>query len=348
MKKIIFYISLGCFLILVNSGGATFILDNLLGLTWSAPITEFIEKNSQGFIIVFLLALYWDYFHKSTSSSEDEIVTKIDRITNFLENNDINNKNLDELVREKIQEHYRISNDVSNLLDVVISEKTIHTDVNVSYKLRNGESEGKYYLRYRYDFKTLDKEFYIAFLTSSDIQDQLVASTDAFFDMFVFSDLKYMNDNIEKMQKEGFCIKAILDKNGTTFENVSKFQKIEEPLYNHLLPGWFDQEKYDILIYKASFQHDCTTPVRYIYSHEYVMDVSDNYCYWVSDRTLYLEKIQLDLESFLHQNAKFTLQPFIANGVRSGFPKESSQRIYELNVNNWVVKGQGVIIVWRD
>lgn len=347
MKKAIFYISLIAFLILINSGALSFLLDNVLGFTWSSPITDFLEKNSQGFLVVFLLALFWDFFYKGSSEQSNKISTMLSKIVNILEQCDIKHSNLNKVIEKKIQEHYGIVTNVSNLIDIVISQKNLHSGVNVSYKLRNLESDNKYSLRYQYSFVTSDDEFYIAFLTSSDLQDQLSASSNVFFDMFVFSDLGGMDENIKRMKDEGFYIKSITEKDGMTMEKKAHFKKIPKTSYSQILPSWFDNTSSDISIYKASFDILEKKPTRYIYTQVYTMDVSDNYCYWVSDRTLFLQKFKIDLEEFLDTDAKFTFQPFMANSIRLDSMNNIGQSMYDLNVNNWVVKGQGVLIIWR-
>jgi len=339
--------SLIAFLVLINSGGAKFILDSALGFSWSSPIINFLERNSQGFLVVFLMALFWDYFYKGSSEKDDKTSHEISRMMNMLEQYEIKHIDAGKILEEKIQDHYGIRTNVSNLVDIVITNKKIHTDVNVSYKLSNSDTAEKYSLRYQYEFSSSDCTFYIAFLTSSDLQDQLTASTDLFFDMFVFSDTEGLDENVRRMHKDGFYIKAITKNDGTTVEVKAKFKKIPEASYSQLLPSWFNKSTDDILIYKASFSPQKENSVKYVYSQVYSMDISDNYCYWVSDRTLFLEKIKIDLESFLDSSADFTFQPFLANSVRTDTLRIRGQDIYELNVHNWVVKGQGVLIIWR-
>jgi hypothetical protein len=72
-----------------------------------------------------------------------------------------------------------------------------------------------------------------------------------------------------------------------------------------------------------------------------------NCCRWFAERAMEVHKITCDYSQFSYGNGNFECRLFPFLGTVSTMAEhDKERRRFELQVDNWVVKGQGIMIVW--
>ncbi len=104
----------------------------------------------------------------------------------------------------------------------------------------------------------------------------------------------------------------------------------------------------EIRVMEADVPGDAGTLRRLVTRHSFKLAKSDHYCYWYTDRPFYLRQLRVDVSDFTpppaNRNRPITLQRF---SLASGSPVRLDDRgVVVLDNENWLVRGQGFIVVW--
>ena len=77
---------------------------------------------------------------------------------------------------------------------------------------------------------------------------------------------------------------------------------------------------------------------------ESVMRLDDHYCYWLADRTQYVDRIEIDVSHFKPAaDDRLSLRPCLPT---LGQVISLNDGVYLFDVGTWLMRGQGVVLVW--
>ena len=85
-----------------------------------------------------------------------------------------------------------------------------------------------------------------------------------------------------------------------------------------------------------------------IYEHHSVinLDTEEQYAYWYAPALMYLKKLTFDFSEFPRADAwDFSLQPFLGHSPGTII---TDKNLYTLHLNNWIMPGHGIILLWKE
>jgi len=68
-RQIFYYGSILFIVISANTGHLETLLNASIGVAWSSPVVKFVIENSQGFLVILMLSIYFDYVRGGLSYS---------------------------------------------------------------------------------------------------------------------------------------------------------------------------------------------------------------------------------------------------------------------------------------
>ena len=232
------------------------------------------------------------------------------------------------------------------LSNTVISAKPAYRDVVVELTLTDDdESEERYHLDYHVRFAATIDRYVAAFVTSAELGDLVTAVCPDVNDAWVLSDEAGRKKVLENLGNAVSVSRS--SRTGTTMMrpvSLTEMDQADRKLVLRDLEPHHDLG--DILLYTAEIPTSAE-PVRIDTRYSFTMRKDDNYCFWAAGRPMHVRSIEFDATRFCRdQETRLIPQPFLglaavqATGVR--------ERRVHFDVDNWLVSGQGAMLVWSS
>ena len=340
-RKIVYYTLVIIIVWAVNSDKLEGLLDTLVGIQWSGPVISLLRNNTQGFLIILLLSIYIEYvggwnnrqYFKKLNGKIDSLIDKSE-LVNVGKREDLTT----------IVKRYYSTNDVAGLTNIIFDKKESYSNVSVLYRLRNSDVGEDYYsLRYEIEFNSNIKEFVFAFVHSASLQDSLSAESDKIGDIFVLSSPDSFKEEIERIiEYDAFNFNGLVKSNNGGDYVKGVVEKVNKNDYHKYIPNHYHD--YDVELFRVDTS--AMTAARFCYSFECTMSKSEHYLYWNADRPMLIDSIKVDATGFSFDSRKdFILNPCLVNGKQRVIDQDRD--IYTIRVNDWVVRGQGLVFSWH-
>jgi hypothetical protein len=250
-----------------------------------------------------------------------------------------------QIVNEALRGFYVDASNVLTLTNTVVSTKPHYADVNVELILKDDPNDpGGYLLDYRMGFETAVREYVVGFVERATLCDAIMAEAPRVHDVWTFSDRASLERFAQELVRADSTVRVIgrSDSGATRFESLHPVP-IDAQEYAHYL-GKIDPRLYsEVHLFRAPVP-GLASPVRFATQYQFHMRKSDHYCYWVADRPMYLRQLTFNASDFC-AGADITLTPQPVLGV-SAIEAERDGRSFRFPIENWVVSGQGAILVW--
>ena len=174
-KSYIFFFLLFLIIILINSPYLEPILDYSLGVSWSKPIVAILKNHSKDLIIAFIIALYIDYVRSKESrflivdENQIKLSTEVSEIITT-----ISSSAIIRMLLKKAYKPFSSSENINSLIDLILPDKDIYTNVRVKYTLLDNDTDDKkYILKYDIEFSSKLQEYIIALAPNAELQGRI-------------------------------------------------------------------------------------------------------------------------------------------------------------------------------
>jgi len=343
-RKIVFYSCLFLFIIGINSGFFGTILDWLIGAAWSQSLTNILKQNSQGFVIIFAMCLYFDFaFKKSSAEISDDRI----EITDGYFKNLIHLSPL-KLLSRNLQIIYS-DKSVGNLIDTVVGSKPIYKDVKVNFTLENHATDAmKYYLSYEIEFTADIVEYVIAVAAGQILQNQISNRCKKICDVLVLSSSEINYKDVLKGAGNIRFSRLAKDYVGKTNETPLILKQVPAKEYKNYLPEIAESYYGDVVLLRVKIEKKARGNNTYILlSPPVIQNKSAHYIYWVTDRPMWVRHIEFNTSNFTFNEKKdIYVQPLLINYYNTDTNINANKNKFVLNVHNWVANGQGALLSW--
>lgn len=340
--RLAFYGSLVGVIILIQSPVGQKLADATLGFEWSAPIFHFLRANTQGFLLLFLLSLFFDLFARRDLERllEKHRLFSAETIENQLAQLVAPRA----LVEHGLESMYPTIPSFRRAIDALDLEKPPFTRVTVDIHLTTSKEQPArnctFNLNYSFD-ATLDR-FRVAFTASANITETLIASglVDEVITLEREAELAEVDDHkiadIQLVRIEGDHV------------NRLEFKRLSDRKVRRLLGSTLPEGQKDCALFEAKAQAKTPGQCRFKFSNTCELSVSEGYCYWTSPRTLFLSTLTIDTSRFPNRDQwSFIFQPFLGNARLATDAMLGPDR-YSLDLQEWIVRGQGVAVIWSS
>jgi hypothetical protein len=230
---------------------------------------------------------------------------------------------------------------LDTLRELIVPHKPIYRDMSVRFFLRDSSEPDNYTLKYQIEYHTPLDEFVVALTTRATLGDLLIAECPRISDAFAFSDDEARKAFVETgIQLTHYAPLP----SGRTAKHDCKFRPVARTRRSLYLGDIEPSLAADVVLYAASIpgtHHERHLELT-ITSER--MSRHEHYCFWIADRPSYVRRITLDFSRFtLHDRDRPHLHPFL--GTVSHEIKDSDGA-YDILLENWLVKDQGVMLIW--
>ncbi len=99
-------------------------------------------------------------------------------------------------------------------------------------------------------------------------------------------------------------------------------------------------------MYNADVPEQSGTLRNFTVKMSHILPVNNAYTYWASDRPLFLKSFSIDARHFpANKKWNFQFVPFLSN-LPSALLVDNKNGLFEHPVNNWILRGQGICLIW--
>lgn len=353
MRKAVFFVIFAILLIILSWDVAIdFVATQFLILTTVdlKPLLLKLKADLSGFYVAFLISLYIETFDKkNTFTVKSDDINKIKSFSDTL----IKFSDANSLVVASLKKIYKDEN-IHSLARNVLPQKQIYRATSVKIRLIESKDDKNYFNYTHMVDMTIEKKYIICAITNS------ISCQDALFNIEeideVYCDVGFnVNDNdyLENFVKNASFRQIVeTDGGGISYHNLSS-SVLNKNEKSRIIGKLAESIKKEIIMLKL------TAPIissfnNYRYDLHFPstkFSKSIPFVYWVSDRVLFLDNIEVDGEQFCSQEKiAFSIMPFIC-GYNPPFRLDAllcSDMPIKLHINSWVCYGQGIVVAWRE
>ncbi len=244
---------------------------------------------------------------------------------------------------------YRPSQDVSQLTALVIPDRPVYYDTQIEIALIDAEDPGRYRYQLKLTFTASIREYVVGVVAEPALCDVLLSSSDGITDVYSCSSERDRDERAEVLTKSPDAVRVLFqDKGGQTRQRALRLAPVEGAETAAYLGDWGKPHADRVRLLRTEVPTRPDGLARLIVLQEFELSKEDHFCYWVADRPIYVRSMSVDLHQFQPLDAakrgRITVHPFMMAGVAD--PVSAPASLYSLAVENWLVRGQGVTIVW--
>lgn len=233
---------------------------------------------------------------------------------------------------------------LETLADTILPDRPPYTDVTVTCTLTDVIDDAeRYQLRTTLAFTATISEYVLAVTSSAIAADRLIAECPRISDFRTCSGPEDMAGFQKAIVERALPIFTLTeDVRGRAIQSLLPMSKVEDGNRAAYLGRLTDELADHVVLYRGTISTQPVT-IRLLSTVASPMHRSDHYCYWLADRPMYIRTLQFDTASFSAASRGFTFQPFLGC---LGFDIRNTDGAYRVDLENWIVRGQGVMLVW--
>jgi hypothetical protein len=242
---------------------------------------------------------------------------------------------------------------VGNLTDLILPRVAPVLGANIRIDLWSptespASDDDLYYLDYFGSFDLRQPEYVVGVVKSKAHLDRLRDANAPIHDIFVLAASTPLEDRSveEIVDRYGImCRYRRSDVRSTVYERAP-IEKISD-VTGIWKPGG-PEDEFPLLLLRATLPQEATTePLAVELRYRLSLSKREGFCFWTASRPIYVETISLDA-SRLTGIRDHRFERFLPNFDRGGTSDVAHNRVYRVKVENWVLKGHGVVLMWRS
>jgi hypothetical protein len=363
LRVILFFLALAAIVTNVDRRPIE-ILATAVGLSFlGPPVVELLMRLTEGLVVLFVLSFYVE--SRPFKQVEDRIVAVRDEHVAFLSRefrqleSSLSMFHRDQLtflaaqvqLTALLQARSVVS--VGNLTDLILPRVAPVLAATIRIDLWSPAGDPPvdnklYYLDYSGSFEIRQPEYVIGVVNAKAHLDRLRDANAPIHDIFVLSSATSLEDRSvdEIVSQYGIqCRYRRTDVSATVYDRAP-IEKIVN-MGDIWTPG-DPQDEFPLLLLRATFPHvaaDQTFVVELRY--QLLLSKREGFCFWAASRPIYVETISLDA-SRLTGTHSHRFERFLPNFDRGGTSDVADNNVYRVKVENWVLKGHGVMLMWQS
>jgi hypothetical protein len=248
-------------------------------------------------------------------------------------------------LRDALEERY--PGRLGNMLDLVLPEALAPiSKAQIIIRLRTPDGlTGSYVYHYLGQFSIRQNDYIIGIVTSKGHVDTLLDANAPLDDVFVLSrpdstpDLSV--DQIVhryqiKLQYLDQGTRSWLDTRPSPINDMSR-------IWTSVSPA----DRFPLTLLRLTIPYDPSIRERLVrWTYQLPLSIEDGFSFWEASRPTFVDHIVMDA-SQLRGITDLKFERFLPNFYRMGTQDENAGRVFTVNVQNWVLKGHGVILSWQ-
>jgi len=324
---------------LVQWNGASAFLDGLVGLPWSQGLVEFLRGETKGLVILVLFTLYFEFVGLNISKEGDRNRSEA---TNALLAAALEATPNRALMHYCLEKEYG-SGAAGHLVAQVMRSSATLNNLSVRIRVRR-TPQNDFQVTVQYSYEAMIPRYLIG-VTDNPLHGEALLATGKLAEVFVVYDptdtheppvhidcLRITPTGPELLGKLNFALLSDTQKRALFKTEKTASQLTQLMVFEGRLPQARMPKTGDLVQYKVT--------------HNSLQQPAYPYTFWVSDRVLYINSVEIDLSALgpaTWEKARIqffvTALPWLA-GVT---PKEG---VWSFPLQAWLVAGQGFVVIW--
>jgi hypothetical protein len=247
----------------------------------------------------------------------------------------------------------RCSGRLGNMMDLVLPEQVGPVlNATIEIHLRSfGDPEfagddDRYYMHHTSRFTSRESEYIIALVNSKGHLDRLYDANAPIHEILVLPDFDTIDELPVQQIVEAYDIRLqSLDQRSSTFRDA-RVEKIE-----HTTTIWHPrtaQDLFPLVLLRLTFDDESAAVERSLrLTYQTQQTTKEGFCFWTASWPTYVETITVNANQ-LRGVQGFRFERFLPNFDRTSTFDVVADGIYTVTVENWILKGHGVILAWQS
>jgi hypothetical protein len=329
-------------------------------------LQKYLSDNTQGLFIVLLVTLFFDVARARPEEqvlvtladdvrrANDEIQTTLSAALDDLEQHSTREAlelaTPPRLVYTALSRIYGRTSQTQALVDALLPGLPLHKDVSVNHFLAAADERGRLWLNTEIKLTLTDASEYVAAYTSETPLGNMMSSLcTALNDVWVYPDPAALHVAVETAQSNHDTLRAVdLPDAGGGTASLPLVPVPAEEYAAYLAP--ISRELYStesVVLLRASLP-PTSESVRLVLQLRSKIRIGDHFVFWKADRPTLLKGVSFDWSNWRPiPETRFSIRPFFRVGTPN-FPVRAEQLRVSLDLDHWVLPGEGVILIWRE
>lgn len=334
-RILIFNAVLLALIIASQTGWLADALNATLGFHWAGGISKFMKDNTQGLVILLVLSWYADVI---THPKETRGLSEMEQVLATSDGR--------ALLKYSLKHGLGTDVGTDTLAKSLLPARPYYFDTTVSISLEPADRKPGYHVRdYNIIFSTTMSELLFAITdypkTTQIIFDEIPQIADVASLQGALNDTGL--DAASELIDSSVSISVIEDASSSSVRKYLTAVPMNEGL-RYLRPGsTLPAQSFRLFrcdLGAGSALRRVSLRTRLLYGS------SDPYDIWMVDRPIFVKWYDVDVSRFPQkQNFTFTLHPFLV-GARNAQDAEYAPGRFHLEIENWLMPGQGLALTW--
>lgn len=249
-----------------------------------------------------------------------------------------------------LRNHFPEQLDVYPLASMILGGRPTLTDVEVSIVLEDDtEQPDHFYCETKMDFRISTDEFLVAAAPRPGLCELVLAECPRVADVYGCTNERERDELVKTLTTDvNSLILVETTGEGHRKERVLKFVSVADSEEREQYIGNIsDQYRESIALVKAILPENLRQPLHLRSIKRSRHERNNHFCFWEADRPTFVKSITIDAENFSGSEERdrvITVQPFMLASVSEALLSDKSVRT--LPVDNWLVRGQGISVIW--
>jgi hypothetical protein len=241
-------------------------------------------------------------------------------------------------------EHF--DNQLGNLLDLVLPQAVNPVlKAQISIRLISLERGDEVVHDYRGQFSIRQSEYIIGIVSSKGHADRLTDANAPIHQVFVLPETDQMDTLTPEQAVQRYHIRLQhLDERTSSWldahpEPVAQPQRIWNPEH--------PEDRFPLTLLRLALPAEPSVSQRLVrLTYQFPVSLQDGFSFWFATRPSYVERIDIDA-SRLRNVGNLKFERFLPNFDRTTTSDLVTDRVFSVVVQNWILKGHGVILCWQ-
>jgi hypothetical protein len=331
-----------------------------VGLAYLGPGTaHLLMRVTDGLIVLLLVSLYVEHrpfseiqrlvhrFENRVLSQLNDVRRELARDFNALHIDHVQTAAASQQLHELLED--RCGDSLGNLVDLVLPEGVnpmLRATIDIRLVDVSRGTGGDIYLhQYAGEFVIRQPDYVIGLVSSKGHLDRLRDANAPIDEIFVLADTDLVSDwSVREMVEKYDISMQYRDQRNNVLQDaaVGKVDSTEE-----IWRPRGEQDEFPLALLRLSFPTANRTrewAVRLTY--QLPLSKREGFCFWTAARPMYVERITVNAAQ-LRGVHDFRFERFLPNFDRITTSDDVSGGVYTVSVQNWALKGHGVILTWQ-
>ena len=350
-RRVIYYGLLVGLLIAIRTPAVRLVVEAFGQSTETAlDVQQSLRNATQGFVILVAVSLYFDFVANWARSQEEDkrfasVRDAVEDLRRISTDDQLNRLSTEELISAGLNRAYGPQHPINHLVSAVLGARPPILDLTVSYRLTDHPTNADTYCLFSRERYHANLERYvIALVEGPGNLDVLLNICPDLVDFWSCPDRASLDATIDTLVNFSTVSLTVSSATGVTREIDQRLERLSQADTDLLLSEAPPEVRDRCVLFEADLPPE---PIHMIkVERALVLPRFTCRTFWNADRPIFLRSISFDVRELTAPDVKFELVPFMSASARPSGP--TNLNTFELVANNWIVQGQGCVLVWGD